>query len=86
MTEQDETQTPATPDALAQEFHEEVNTLLYPKDGTGKLLQSRANMGTLRQLQQKYVEQGAKIEDLDVSPKAGIPKGHTIRDWYPPGR
>jgi len=75
----------STPD-LAQDFREEVNALLYPKDGTGKLLASRANMNTLRALQEKYVELGANIDDLDVNPKGGVEPGNTIRDWHPPGR
>ena len=76
-----------SPATLAEAFHQEVRDVLYPKDGAGKLLPSRARgMGTLRSLQEKYVELGAKIEDLGVSPKGGVEPGSTIRDWYPPSR
>ena len=72
---------------LVEEFHQEVRDTLYPRTAEGKLLPSRARgIGTLRAIQQKYVERGAKIEDLDVSPKAGVAPGSRIGDWFPPGR
>ena len=71
--------------SLADEFRQEVRDVLYPRNAEGKLLPSRARgIETLRAIQQSYVERGAKIEDLDVSPKGGVTPGTTIRDWYPP--
>ena len=76
-----------SPASLADEFRQEIQDTLYPRNAEGKLLPSRARgIGTLRAIQQKYVERGAKIEDLDVSPKAGVAPGSRIGDWFPPGR
>ena len=44
----------------------------FRKELAEGMKQGRHGMKYLRQLQQKYVEKGAKIEDLDISPKDSV--------------
>jgi hypothetical protein len=69
---------------LIKEFNQEVDAYLNPRGGDGKLVQGqRRSIQRLRTLQQKYVDQGVPIEELDISPKSKAPK--SISDWTPPG-
>ena len=46
----------------------------------------RPSMDRVRKLQAEYREKGLSEEALDLNPKGGVPKGNTVRDWFPPGR
>lgn len=77
---------------LVKEFRTELDSIRNPTkqvpDGKGGFIvepvMGRYGMKDLRQLQDKYVELGANIEDLDISPAQPNWEGHRVGDGPPP--